>query len=123
MKKERVKLYTFDLYGFKLNSFSEVRVVYEDDRDIDLFVSLDREVLNLEMDNLPDFIKERFQVTDISNILFRLSKDRENTGMTIHILRNIDLGSSVLNFVVDYRELSISLVKEDYKNILRIARD
>ena len=113
-------MYKYNKYGLKLESDFEIRTVYEDDKDIDLFLQLNNRPINMEIKDLPSFLPDRFQINNIGNILLRLSKKETNTLTTIHFLRNIDLNSSFLNFTLDYREKSIFLREGEFSLELRI---
>jgi len=109
-------------YGIKISSDFEIRKVYEDDQDLDLFLALDNRPLNLELDGLPNYIEGRLQMNSVGNLLIRLAKDQNNSLGTVHFLKNIDLNSSVLNFVIDYKDLDIVIEAREFKNILRIGK-
>lgn len=101
-------------YGFNLQSDFELRILREDDEDVDLIISLDNKTLNLYFDDMPNYIIDRIQCSMIKNIVIRLSKHEDNYLCTIHLLRNIDLHSSVLNFIFDYRNTRLRI--EDLKH-------
>lgn len=110
-------------YGFNLQSDFELRILREDDEDIDLIIYLDDKTLNLYFDDMPDYITDRIQCSMIKNILIRLSKQKDNYLCTIHLLRNIDLHSSVLNFVFDYRNSKLRIEDSNYFATLKILNN
>lgn len=104
----------YNNYGINIKSDFEIREIYEDKLDIDLFIALNNRPLNLYLDDLPSYIDNRIQLDNVANILLRLSKDNANTLSTIHFLQNIDIQSSIINFVIDYKGLNIELVEDEY---------
>lgn len=112
----------YNKYGIGILSDFEIRSLYEDDLDLDLFIELNGRPLNLLIDGLPDYLNGRFQMNNVGNILVRLSKDEDNSLATIHFLKNIDLYSSVANFVLDYNNLNIRIESGEFNNILYIEK-
>ncbi len=107
-------------YGFNLYSDFEIRIIYEDDNDLDLFIPLGNRTLNIFFNNLPEYLNNRFQLNDTENMIIRISKKTNNTLSTFHFLRKIDIKSSTLNFIIDYKELSIILKEDEFNNNLFI---
>ncbi len=112
----------FNQHGFSLKCDYELRILREDDQDIDLIVPIDNKSINLYFDDMPGYIYDRIQCPMIKNIVIRLSKHKDNYLCTIHLLRNIDLHSSVLNFVFDYRNKELIIEDSDYAALLKILK-
>ncbi len=89
-------------YGFIYESDFSLRVLREDDEDIDVIIPLDNKTLNFYFYDMPTYLGDRIQCSMIKNIVIRLSKLKYNSLCTVHLLRSIDLLSSVVNFEVDY---------------------
>lgn len=100
--------------GLKINSDFEIRLLREMDDDIDLLVPINQRVLNLYIDNMPDFLSDRFQFTEVKNIIIRYTTNSENTYCTVHFLRSIDMNSALVNFTVNYEEREIKIVDKEY---------
>ncbi len=110
-------------YGFNLQSDYNFRILRDDEEDIDIIISLDNKTLNLYFDRMPDYIKDRIQCSMIKNIVIRLSKLKDNSLCTIHLLRNIDLHSSVMNFVFDYINTKFIIEDLEYCVTLKILNN
>lgn len=113
----------FRQYGFNLISDFDVRVLREDEIDIDIIIPLDFKTLDLQFDNMPNYIGNRIQCSMIKNVVIRLSKLEDNTLCTIHFLRNIDLHSSVLNFEIDYKCKKVYIEDMEYSVAFKIVND
>lgn len=100
----------------------EIRVLTEDERDVDLFIPIDYRTLNLYLEGLPDYLDNRIQFTEIRNIIIRFSMEKDNDYCTIHLLRNIDLHSAVSNFVINYRDHYVVLKNKEYSSEMHIKR-
>ncbi|WP_026894379.1 hypothetical protein [Clostridiisalibacter paucivorans] len=92
----------------------DIRVIAEEDGNIDLFIPIDYRTLNLEMDRLPNYIVSRFQFLKVRGIIIRFNISNGNNNCTIHILRNIDLQSAISNFEVDYFNRDIIIKLDSY---------
>ena len=60
-------------YGFNLYSDFEIRIIYEDDNDLDLFIPLGNRTLNIFFNNLPEYLNNRFQLNDTENMIIRIT--------------------------------------------------
>lgn len=109
-------------FGFSLISDFEVRILKEDDLDIDIIIPLDDRALDLQFDDMPNYIGNRIQCTMIKNLIIRLSKLSNNNLCTIHLLRSIDLHSSVINFEINYEDLEIHIKDLEHFVALRTIR-
>lgn len=109
-------------YGFKLLSDFDIRILREDEVDIDLIISLDYRTLDLYFDDIPIYFGNRIQCSMIKNIVIRLSKLNNNSLCTVHFLRNIDLHSSVINFEVDYKCIRMEIMDSEHSVEFRIIK-
>lgn len=100
----------------------EIRVLREDGNDIDLFIPLNYRILNLYLEDLPNYLDNRIQFTEIRNIIIRFSREKDNDYCTIHLLRNIDLHSAVANFIIDYRGHYIIIKNCEYSSEFYIQK-
>ena len=107
-------MYKYRNKEFDVFSDFEIRIVREDELDIDLLVPLDLRTLNMIIEGMPDFIGSRFQFTEVRNIIIRLTKDGADNTCTIHLLDSVDIHSAIMNFTMNYKEHSIYILKDDY---------
>lgn len=63
---------------------------------------------------MPEYISDRFQFTEVKNILIRFTTDHDNNFCTIHFLKSMDLQSAIINFTMDYTNHNIKIIKSDY---------
>lgn len=110
----------FNKYNLLINSDYEIRKVYEDENDLDLFIQLERRTLNIFFKDMPAYLDQRFQLNNVNSIIVRISKLENNNKATIHFLENIDLHSSLVNFILDYTNLEILIKEEDFSTNLYI---
>lgn len=103
-----------------IKSDFEIRTLMEEGEDIDLFIPTDHRILNLNIEGLPDYMDDRIQLNEVRNIIIRFSTKEDNKHCTIHFLRNIDLQSAVMNFVIDYSNHYIKLEKKEYNGEMYI---
>ncbi len=108
-------------YDFNIESEFNIRVLREDEKDIDIIIPLDNRTVNLYFEDMPTYIGDRIQCSMIKNIVIRLSKLEDNSFCTVHFLRSIDLHSSVVNFVVDYKYKRIEIENLEYSVVFRIV--
>lgn len=92
----------------------EIRILREMDKDVDLLVPTEQRVLNLYIEGMPQFVSNRFQFTEVKNVIIRHTMDRENTNCTIHFLRSIDMHAALVNFAIDYKDKAIRIVDKEY---------
>ena len=97
-----------------IDSDFEIRVVREDGNDIDLFIPIGNRTLNLYLGDGIEALNSRLQLSIIKNLIFRFSMDEDNNISTIHMLRSIDLHSSVVNFEIDYSKHMIEIKDKEY---------
>lgn len=103
-----------------IDSDFEIRVVREDGNDIDLFIPIGDRTLNLYLGDVIEALNSRMQFSIVKNLIFRFSIDSENNTSTIHMLRSIDLHSSVVNFEIDYSNHEIEIKDKEYFVEMRI---
>lgn len=92
----------------------EIRTIREEGEDIDIIIPLNNRTVNLYLDDMPPYIKSRFQFSMIKNIIFKFCNIEENTVCTVHFLRSIDLHSSVVNFEIDYSNHYFEILNKEY---------
>ncbi|WDV45587.1 hypothetical protein PV797_19150 [Clostridiaceae bacterium M8S5] len=100
---------SFILNKFKLKSHMDIRILREDENDVDIIIPLEKSVLNLTFENAPKSLRGRIQFTDAKNIILRFCKSEEYQACTVHVLKSIDLFSAVANFELDYSNISINI--------------
>lgn|SRR5699024_5485881 len=106
-----------------LHSDFEIRTLRQEGKDIDVLIPLDLRVLNLHIDNMPEYISDRFQFTEVRNILIRFTTDKDKNICTIHFLKSIDLQSALVNFTMNYKEHNIKIMKAHYSVEMYIEKD
>jgi len=112
----------FEQYGLSLKSDFEVRILCEDELDIDIIIPIEDRTLNLFFDKMPQYISPRIQFSCIKNIVIRFSKLKDINECTLHLLRNIDLQSSVVSFEMNYTNHILIIESKEYSAELRIER-
>lgn len=113
---------TYENNYLKIKSDFPIKVLNSTNDDEDLIINLDSRVVNLSFKGVDDFPVNRFQLTEVKNILIRHSiKEYFNLG-TIHFLRVIDLNSSLLNFSIDLSEFEIIISEKDYYAEVQIKK-
>ncbi|WP_432661836.1 hypothetical protein R9X47_14820 [Wukongibacter baidiensis] len=112
----------YDKNNFYLDSDFEIRIIREDENDIDLFIPIGNRTLNLHFDDTIDCLNSRMQFSIVRNLVFRLSTKPDNNTLTIHMLGSIDLHSSVVNFEIDYSDYSIDISDKEYFVEMRIEK-
>ncbi|WFD09853.1 hypothetical protein [Tepidibacter hydrothermalis] len=103
--------------NFKMESDYEVRVIREDEFDVDLFIDINYRSVDLDIGN-NDLNISRIQFQMVKAILLRFSKN--GTRMTCHMLRDIDLYSAFSNFEIEYKDRVINIEKVEEKVVLSI---
>lgn len=98
----------------------EIRTLMEDSLDMDLIIPIDFRTLNLHMEDIPDYIDSRIQLTEVRNIIIRFSTKKDNDYCTIYFLRSVDLQSAVMNFVMSYKDHYIKLERRKYSGEMYI---
>ncbi|MFI3209512.1 MAG: hypothetical protein R3Y64_00435 [Peptostreptococcaceae bacterium] len=88
-------------YGnLNLDTNLDIRVIRNDEFDIDLFIDLKYRTVDLNVKNC--IIKDRIQFISVRALLIRLNKN--NYISTIHIMKDIDINSAICNFEIDYEK-------------------
>lgn len=94
------------IHNLNLDTDFEYRIIREDENDIDLFIDINYRSLDLKInDNY--FINSRIQFPFVRSLILRINKN--NTLMTVHLMRDIDLFSAFANFEVDYYNSVINI--------------
>ncbi|QEK12450.1 hypothetical protein FQB35_08705 [Crassaminicella thermophila] len=92
----------------------EIRTVREDKYDIDLFIPIEDRTLNLYLDHEIDYLDTRLQFSMVKGIIIRFCTLGEHNTCTIHLLRNIDIHSAIVNFEMDYSKHFIVIKDKKY---------
>ncbi len=108
--------------NLKISSDVEIIVLNEFEEDVDLIVNLDSRVVNVHLDKIPEYIINRFQLTEVKAILVRHSLIKDNNTATIHFLRVIDLNTSLMNFSIDYSTIEIEIHDGEYSIDFKIKQ-
>lgn len=101
---------TYDNYNLSIISDFEIRNVREDNEDVDLLIPINNRSLNILFKDMPDYIHDKFQFPSVYGVMIRISKAKDNNIATLHILRNIDLYSSSVNFELEYEALTFNFM-------------
>ena len=110
------KCFMINYNNNNLNIYSdfEIRSLREMGQDIDLIIPIGQRVLNLYIEGIPEYLSDRFQFTEVKNLIVRHSLDSKNTYCTIHLLRSIDMNSALVNFTINYRGKDIKIIDKEY---------
>lgn len=108
--------------NLKIESDFEIRILREEGDDIDLFIPLEYRTVNLYLADLPAYLDDRIQFTEIRNVIIRFSTEKDNDYCTIHFLDSIDLHSAVANLVINYKDHYISIKNQAYSSQVSIKR-
>lgn len=92
----------------------EINQLNKNNIDEDFIINIENKVINLEIEDMPNYIVERFQLTEVRSILIRHSLDENIKYGTIHFLRVIDLNSSLLNFTIDLSKVRFEVLVEEF---------
>ncbi|SHK04202.1 hypothetical protein [Paramaledivibacter caminithermalis] len=106
--------------GLYIDSDFEIRIVRQDGNDIDLFIPIGNRTLNLYLNDNLKALNSRLQFSVAKNLIFRFSMDMSNNISTVHILKSIDLHSSIVNFEIDYSKHMIEIKDKEYFVEMRI---
>lgn len=98
----------------------EVRTIMEEGTDIDLIIPIDLRTLNLHIEEMPDYMDSRFQLNKVRNIIIRFSTEENNYYCTVHFLENIDLQSATINFVFNYKNHYIKIIRKEHNAEMHI---
>jgi len=110
----------FERGNFYLESDFLVRIIREADDDLDIIIPVEDRTLNLYLKDSPDYLKSRIQFPLVKNIIIRFCILAESNTCTVHLLRNIDIHSSIVNFELDYSKNFIEVKREEYLTDFRI---
>ncbi len=98
--------------NLKLESDYEIRIIREDEFDVDLFIDINYRSVDIDIGN-NDLNISRIQFQMVRAILVRFSKN--GTRMTCHMLRDIDLYSAFSNFEIEYKDKVVRIKKIEEK--------
>ena len=104
----------FEKNYLKITSDFPIKTLNSSAADEDIIINLDSRVVNLIFTGLENFPINRFQLTEVKNILIRHSLKENFKLGTIHFLRVIDLNSSLLNFSLDLSEFEIVISEKEF---------
>lgn len=104
----------YEKSGLIIVSDIDMRTIREEGEDIDIIIPLNNRTVNLYLDDIPNYMESRLQFSMIKNMILRFCTIEENTLCTIHLLRSIDLHSSVVNFEVDYSNHYFEIKIKEY---------
>lgn len=99
---------------FELESDYEVRVLREEQGDLDLYMDMDDRVINLFLPSSNGNSISRLQLPKVKGILIRFWDHEDSHTATVHFLRNIDLQSHFLNFELQYKGYKIVIQNKAY---------
>ncbi|WZL74219.1 hypothetical protein QBE52_05630 [Clostridiaceae bacterium 35-E11] len=108
--------------NFYMESDFEIRVVRDVGEDVDLLIPIENRTLNLYVDNLPVYLSKKIQFPMIQNILIRFCTLKNYSICTIHLLRSIDIHSSIVNFEMDYSNHFLHIQNEEYAVVLQFKK-
>lgn len=113
------------MYFYKnnyLNISSDIEIIELNNsgEDADVIISLDNNVVNIEIDNMPDYLSDRIQLTEVKTILIRFSLKKDHKLGMIHFLRVVDLNTPLMNFEIDLSGIEIIIRKEKFNIKLKI---
>ncbi|WP_066505417.1 hypothetical protein [Abyssisolibacter fermentans] len=97
----------FEISNFKMMSDFDIRILREENDDVDIIVAIGDRVVNLIFNDIIEGLGSRIQFVDIKNIIVRFNKSKNLNICTIHMLKKIDLFSAVANFEIDYSKYCI----------------
>ena len=70
--------------NLKIISEVELNILNEMENDVDLIINLDNRVVNISLEDAPNYIINRIQLTEVKSILIRHSLVDGNNTATIH---------------------------------------
>lgn len=97
-----------------LDTDFEYRIIREEENDIDLFIDINYRSLDVNSQG-SNLLLSRIQFPFVRSLILRINK--ENSIMTVHLMRDIDLFSAFANFEVDYKDSIIS-IKNDLEKVV-----
>lgn len=113
-------MYSYKNNYLKLKSDLEIVELNNDGIDSDIIISLKGKVLNIEIDNMPGFLLNRIQLTEVKSILIRFSLKKDYKSGMIHCLRVIDLNTPLMNIEVDLSKVEIIIKDEEFNVNMKI---
>lgn len=104
----------FDKYDFYLDTDFPVRILRENDLEIDLIIDLDQRVLNLKGIE-SEIISERIQFSTVRHVVIRLAKNSDEKIGTFLIMRSTDLSQPLASFTLNYSKHKTFLKEANYQ--------
>ncbi|MTI65780.1 MAG: hypothetical protein FH753_04180 [Firmicutes bacterium] len=101
----------------------EIRTVREENKDIDILIPIENRTVNMNLDDLPEYIDSRIQFPLVKNIIIRYNTTNDNNTCTIHLLRSIDLQSSMVNLVIDYTKHHLEIRDKSFYIDFRLKKN
>lgn len=108
--------------NLNIDSDFEIRIIRETNEDMDIIIPLEDRTLNVYLEDLPEYLVSRLQFPVVKNIIIRFCKSETNNICTIHLLRNIDLKSAIVNFEMDYSNYYLTIKSGEYFTEFRIIK-
>ncbi len=108
----------FSHYNLYIISDFDIRIVHEDQWDIDLLIPLNNRTLNFSSKIQTQDLFDIIQFPHVYGLLVRIAKSDDNNSATLHVLRNIDLNSTIASFELNYENLILSI--ENYSLYCRM---
>lgn len=112
--KDKWIMNTYDSNGLNILSDFEIRRLRQMDNDIDLIIPIQDRVLNLYIEDMPEFVSKSFQFTEVKSIIIRHTLDSNNRYSAVHFLRSIDMNSALVNFTINYENKKIRILDGEY---------
>ncbi|MCT4617995.1 MAG: hypothetical protein N4A62_01185 [Marinisporobacter sp.] len=107
--------------NFYIEHDFEVRIIREEENDVDLLIPIENRTLNVYIEEGIG-LHSRMQFSAVKGILFRFSTLESSHICTIHLLRNIDIHSSIVNFEIDYKDHFIEVKDQEYFIDMRFCK-
>lgn len=104
----------YEKNGLHIQSDMEIRVVRESQKDVDLLIPLDNRTVNLYLGHTLTYISQRLQIPMVRSMLIRFSLLEGHNICTIHMLKNIDLNSSMVNFEMNFAVTEIRIEQKEF---------
>ena len=99
----------YEKSNLKIDSDFEVREIQKEEDNLDLIIPIENRCVNLNLHNIPKYIKSRVQFPSVKSILIRFCILKDNNICTVHFLSDSDVHSTMANFEFDYSETYIKI--------------
>lgn len=107
--------------NFYIEHDFEVRIIRKEENDVDLLIPIENRTLNVYIEEGIG-LHSRMQFSAVKGILLRFSTLESSHICTIHLLRNIDIHSSIVNFEIDYKDHCIEVKDQEYFIDMRFCK-